>query len=278
MTFREFLNKRKIDDATIERFGLYGDDKRLVIPVRDIDGKVLFNKYRILNPGEGPKYLYDKGSKATLFGLDQIKGSRFVILTEGESDAVCLSAHGFPAVSATSGCGSFKDEWVPLLPKVVFISYDMDLPGKKGAVNVHWKIPHSKIVKLPDGYKDVTEFFQGGHTADEYWELIKNAITVEKPKPKTFKFIKPKFIRDGANDIDKAKQFPITSLIEFDSHKKCRCIWHQEKSASMFYNDFNSEFPNTVKCYGCGKFGDAIDVAMQVYGLDFSGAIKKLLL
>ena len=47
MTFKEFLNKRTIDDETIERFGLSGDDKRVIIPVKDKEGNHLFNKYNV---------------------------------------------------------------------------------------------------------------------------------------------------------------------------------------------------------------------------------------
>lgn len=72
--------------------------------------------------------------------------------------------------------------------------------------------------------------------------------------------------------IEIAKQYPIDSLIEFNRQNKARCIWHSEKTPSMQYY----KKQNRVKCFGCDKSGDSIDVVMETMKLSFNDAINKL--
>jgi hypothetical protein len=87
---------------------------------------------------------------------------------------------------------------------------------------------------------------------------------------------KQKFlIEDSSKEsIDQIKQIPISSLIKFNSGNMAQCIFHQDKNPSMFYNDFSSKYPNTVKCYSCGKFADVIDVIMELENLSFKEVLN----
>ena len=80
---------------------------------------------------------------------------------------------------------------------------------------------------------------------------------------------------DSSNVLT-AKEYPITSLINFNRAGYHPCIWHSEKTASMYYNKPGSKFPNTVKCFGCGAMGDPVDVVMEMQGVDFNEAVKQL--
>ena len=99
---------------------------------------------------------------------------------------------------------------------------------------------------------------------------MKNALVVEKPAPK---FNYRKVVQNSSDDIERAREYPIDNLLHFNGQKKCKCIWHKEKTDSLTY------YPetNTVFCFGCGKSGDSIDVAQQLWGCDFLSAIKKLM-
>lgn len=82
---------------------------------------------------------------------------------------------------------------------------------------------------------------------------------------------------DG-NRVIAAKQVPITNFIQFNRQGYAPCVWHEEKTASMFYNkETKSKFANTVKCFGCGAMGDPIDVIMQMRQVEFGEAVNILL-
>lgn len=76
----------------------------------------------------------------------------------------------------------------------------------------------------------------------------------------------------GKADVTGAKRFPIDQMIEFKNGGFAKCLFHDEKSASMKY------YPktNTVYCFPCAKKWDAIDIYMQLYGITFGEAVKKL--
>lgn len=72
------------------------------------------------------------------------------------------------------------------------------------------------------------------------------------------------------NDITRAREFPIDQLIEFNRAGFARCIWHQEKTPSMHLKG------NHVYCFSCQHHGDAIEVYMQIHGVDFKNAVRHL--
>ncbi len=69
-----------------------------------------------------------------------------------------------------------------------------------------------------------------------------------------------------------AKQYPIYQLVEFNRAGFARCIWHNEKTASMKYY----KNKNTVYCFGCNKKADVISVYMQLNQCSFMEAVKNL--
>ena len=253
---REYLHSRGINDTAIAKYNIGGDTEKIIIPISG------FNKYRTF-----PKknYFYDKGFTAGLFGIQQLDSS-WCVLTEGELDALRLASEDIPAVSGTGGAGTFKDEWVSELPDTVFICYDTDKVGKENALKVHWKLPKSRIVELPEGNKDITDYFKN-HTKDEFLLLVREAKKVEKPAPVfSFRKMKP---REGT-DIERARLYPIERLLKL-TRNKTKCIWHNEKTASLHL------FPNNhIYCFGCSRSGDAIDVFMTVNGCDFRRAVEAL--
>lgn len=72
-------------------------------------------------------------------------------------------------------------------------------------------------------------------------------------------------------NVERAKEFPIDSLIEFQNNKAC-CVFHDERTPSLHYY----KNTNSVYCWGCHKYGDSIEVAMALWGVDFKTAVEKL--
>lgn len=162
----KYLKKQNVSiELATEKEISFDENKRIVIPVKDISGtKILFNKYR-RNPEDPskdtPKYTYDAGAKAALYNVQTIHKGQQVIITEGEFKALCLESLGFVAVSSTGGAGTFKEEWIELLKdKEIFILFDTDDAGIKGAYALNQKIPSAKIIFLPEGDwgKDINEY------------------------------------------------------------------------------------------------------------------------
>jgi len=174
MKFETYLSEHGITTGT-KQFGLtltnsekYGE--QIAFPIKDINGKFLFNKYRNLAEGQ-PKFVYDPGNSAQLYNSEAIKDSEYVFIFEGEPDVWKAGEDGIPAVCSTSGAGTFEKSWVELLVgKKVIICYDNDQPGVLGAEKVAEIIPGSLILKLPLGVKDYCEY-RGKYTVADFQAL-----------------------------------------------------------------------------------------------------------
>jgi DNA primase len=178
----KWLLDRNISYEQLTIKGIRVESNRIVIPVRDAQGQFIFNKYR-RSPfsEEGPKYTYDSGTTASLFNVHTIAGIRgeSIFITEGELDAVLLNSFGLNAVSTTGGSGSFKEEWASYFEgNDVYICYDKDEAGVRGALRVQEILPTARIIFFPEKFKgkDITDFFQK-HTLKEFEALVKEATT-----------------------------------------------------------------------------------------------------
>jgi len=302
----DWLNRRGITNSVIEDFGLsfgshYLMGDAITIPVCNQDGSFSFNKYR-RDPQQGdvtPKYLYDKGSRSTVFGLDKIKDSTSVLITEGELDTLVSWSKNIPAVSSTGGAGTFPPDWVEYFTnKEVTVCYDNDSAGGAGMVRVLDIIPNAYVLFLPDrpGVKDMSDYVAGGGDLAELLrgrvhfsslqEVIDDRALRLSLWQSTFfhdAYIEansvPAYVRTERreskddSEIEAAKTYPISDLLKFDKNHKALCIWHNEKTPSLHY--FKNT--NTVYCFGgCGKRADAIDVYRQINGASFTEAIKAL--
>jgi len=178
------IEKRGLSDYVINFAKLGWDGSRIVIPIPDDKGAWLFAKRRLAPDMEdGPKYLYPFGAKAALYGTELLLDTDEVVITEGELDALVLRSNGIISVSSTGGAGTFPEEWVPLFRNVekIFIAYDNDEPGEKGALKVGKLLPNARIVRLPNEvgeHGDITDFFvKLGRNVDDFAGLLKSAKT-----------------------------------------------------------------------------------------------------
>lgn len=303
LVFKDWLSRRKISDSIISEFNVHWGSNPtfgecIVIPVHDLEGKTIFNKYR-RNPLQEvrPKYLYDKGSKSSLYGIHKAKDSKTILITEGEMDCLVAWSHNIPAVSGTGGANTFLEEWGQYFTdKEVVLCFDNDLAGGEGMVNALKVIPQAKVVFIPDraGIKDISDYVANGGDLNA---LIKTSIslnTIEKVledkanrqsiwqstfyheafiKEQTKIVYKPRERNAKITDkILKAKDFPITELLEF-RQSKAICPFHNEKSPSLHY------YRATNSCYcfgGCGKPYDGIDIYRKIHNCSFKEAIEKL--
>lgn len=317
----QWLRKRGITDKVIDAFSIsvadvpqLGLHKAIVIPVRHIDGAHAFNKYR-RNPTEGnvkPKYLFERGGKVTLYGADQLVKHEadairnYVVITEGELDTLVCWSLGIPAVSSTAGATSFQEEWVELLKGYsVYICFDNDEAGHKGAVKVLSYLPDAKVIFIPKNIPDVKDISDYVARGGDFHALMRSARsypdleTVEAEKESiaanwgdySFHDIyidanKKPSLPASANGaaptsnsddrVERAKSVECTSLVEFVRNGRyplAKCLWHNDNTPSLTYYARN----NSCYCHACGKYADAIDIVMARDGVTFKEAIKTLL-
>ena len=91
-----------------------------------------------------------------------------------------------------------------------------------------------------------------------YKKTLEQIVFKNKPKSKTL-------------NVEKAKQFPITSLLTFN-RRLAKCIFHNEKNASLYY------YPetNTCYCFSCNTSADSIDIYKKLNNCSFVEAVKAL--
>lgn len=294
-----WLQTRGVTQNVIELFNItlsdhYEFGECIRIPIEDTG----LAKYR-RNPEHQvkPKYTADKGLKASLYGWSLAKSYDTILVTEGELDTLVAWSNNVPAVSSTAGALTFTEEWVELLKdKEVILCFDNDNTGADGMVRILKMLPTAKVVLIPQrpNIKDLTDYVQYGGNIHELIKTARHYTSVEQVKdemaarisvfesilfheafidmfsPKPMPNSRPRDYKDSS-ETELAKSYPIDSLIEF-KHKKACCIWHNEKTPSMAY------YPNTnsVYCFGCGKYGDTIDVFRQLHNCDFKAAVKEL--
>lgn len=77
---------------------------------------------------------------------------------------------------------------------------------------------------------------------------------------------------DSQVDVEDVKGVPISYYLDFNSHNKAQCIWHDDHNPSLHYY----EDDNRVHCFSCGEGGDVIDVVQELHDCTFKQALTEL--
>jgi DNA primase len=162
---QEYLAGRGISSNSISLwgFGWDSEEKRIVIPAHDENGKLKFLIKRAVLPSQHPKYLYSEGAVKTeiLFGADKLRMGQDIVLVEGSLDVIAISQHGIP-VAGILGTG-ISDAQVRVLanlrPRKIFLMYDKDLSGIKNIEIASNKLRRYPlfICRYPAGKSDPAE-------------------------------------------------------------------------------------------------------------------------
>jgi len=300
--FTDWLIKRHISRDILADFSIsivnhHSIGESIIIHIHDGNGVFLFNKYR-RDPfsDRKPKYLYDLGSSAALFGWNKAKEHDSILVCEGELDALVAWSHAIPAVTSTGGAGTFNKEWAELLAdKKVVICYDNDRAGAEGMVKVLRLLPQSKVLLLPDAphIKDLSDYVQYGGDLNTLLFTARHFddTSILEDRAERIALFKSTHFHDAwiqeatppvifarssntvpNSDIEKARAHPLTDLLKFNKQKKASCIWHNDTTPSLHYYSNT----NTCYCFGCGKHGDSIDVYRKLHDCSFKQALNDL--
>lgn len=309
------LVTRQLSPEVIQEAGLFPQGNRLCIPIKNKDGLTLFNKRRLAPWSDaGPKYLYDKGSSATLYGLHFPILDAPTFIVEGEMDVLAMRTAGYNAFSSTGGAMTWRGEWNELIPEgLITIIYDNDKTGMKGAIKTGQSLKHFVFSWIPpvcgkdagdllrntEDIKRFREFIEDDYSRIEInipdkidSKFISELSRMAKERPldhgRDFLFLlaeelselikfqkkqkaKPSNYTDNRERVERAKEYPISDIIEVRHHKAI-CPFHYEKTPSLHvYNN------NTAFCFGqCDAAFDAIDIYRKIHNCSFPEALKAL--
>jgi hypothetical protein len=124
------------------------------IPYADQNGEQVATRYRI-SPGGDDRFRWEKGSKATLYGLHKLEEAHdasYVLLVEGESDCHTAWYRGLPAIGVP-GVDNWRDEWAEHLNGIskIFVMVEPDEAGKKLWENLtKCEVLDGRLIKVVD--------------------------------------------------------------------------------------------------------------------------------
>jgi DNA primase catalytic core len=167
--------KRKFKIERLKASGLFNENgnlifykHRILFPFFD-DGRIIYIQGRTIGQPTNsgcPKYMFLKHHSLPLFNLDGLKGftnGDEVHIAEGIPDTMMLYQNGLNAVGVL-GVNNFRPEMTSLFKEFKVVAcLDNDLAGKeatKKLAELFFRQGQAiSSVKLPDGVKDIVEFF-----------------------------------------------------------------------------------------------------------------------
>ncbi len=169
---RQYLNARGVSDAVIDAnklgWGKFYGKNWITIPIPDIYGAFRFFKLRQDPSAGSDKITYPKGVEAQIYGWETLTNlNNPLVICEGELDRLALLSKGIAAITSTHGAMTFKQEWCEKVRKgkKIYICYDNDEAGKKGAEKVAKMVENGGneiyIITLPqevDEGGDITDY------------------------------------------------------------------------------------------------------------------------
>ena len=188
---RKYLNERRLSDEIISGFKIGWDENKreITTPIYNRELKFTFFKRRKdpEDQTDKPKYLNSKGSTAEIYGWENLISPKepYLIMCEGELDRLALESKGIPAITITTGAATSSKKWIKELaePSELYICYDNDETSIHEAAKRLEELPKAKMIRLPDmpdGKKDITDFFMLGKTREDFINLLRQAKTLEE--------------------------------------------------------------------------------------------------
>ena len=228
-----YMNQLGISKNELKNLGLLSDKgnllfkNRIIFPITNFRNDTIGFGARAIEDF-GPKYINSaesgvyKKNRSLYFTpnfLLSVKKKKFVILVEGYFDVIALNKLGYANVASPSGT-ALTVQQINLLSrytKDIYICFDNDSAGDmatKRILEIKNKQPSDLNffkMKLPDKYKDISEFFENGETDienifDQKEELVEfciNMIIDTDDTKKTFQEFKniTKFLSPLEKDL-----------------------------------------------------------------------------
>jgi twinkle protein len=182
---REWLAGRGLTDATLNDFRIgeqLREDKAIAVFPYLRDGELVNAKYRDVADKRGMRQ--EKDAEPCLFGWHLIDPrARSIAITEGEIDCMTLHQAGIPALSVNAGAGNhqwIENDWERLERfSEIFICYDDDEAGNKGAAEVIQRLGVERCRLVKFGAKDANQWLQDGAGGEDFHAALKQAKYID---------------------------------------------------------------------------------------------------
>ena len=175
-------DERKIDPRVVKWCGLtsinrpmpcwrwgkaFYDAPSLLIPYRDVDGRLLSVQGRYMGKEDKPRFRFPRGSHVGMYNkpvIKRLKQGDELWITEGPSDCWAMLSAGHKAVAIPSATSLTRADIALLrvgLPEGVSLHMypDNDEPGMKLFEDLKRWFPDLKGHVLPEGYKDFGQWY-----------------------------------------------------------------------------------------------------------------------
>lgn len=172
-----YLEKRNISSKIYDKFDVLRDDKRMSIGFvyRDPQGIPYLTKWRNIKTKDmftepsGQGYVYPFNIKD--FNTD------YILICEGEIDAMSWAEYGYESVISIPGANIFKSGWIEMLEKykTIYLSLDMDLVGHQAMDKIIQKLGRHRCKKIILPFKDCNDCLKEGVERKEIEEIVNKA-------------------------------------------------------------------------------------------------------
>lgn len=209
------MAERGFKSEIIRQFKLGKKGDYIAIPYYK-DNELVNFKYRHIKKKE---FTREPGYPSALFNQDAVDKKKDIIVTEGEFDCIAAVQMGFTnTVSVSTGAGGANGEWIDFFDNTsgdIYIAYDNDDSGEKGAIKLAEKIGYSRCYRVLLPVKDFNECLLSGYT--------KNDIDISKSKaytPQDFYHVSKLFseIDDIYAQKELVKGIQLNGWNEFNKH------------------------------------------------------------
>lgn len=156
-------------DSIVATYDYTDEQGALLYQVVRKHPKRFFQRY----PDGGDGWIWKKHPNQVLYRLPELLEAPIVFVVEGEKDVETLRSHGFVATTAAGGA---QAPWISAFTETlggreVIIIPDNDRPGWDRARVIARALLGTavriRVLDLPRAQKDITDWFEGGHSESE---------------------------------------------------------------------------------------------------------------
>lgn len=222
-------SERKLEPSIVNRFKVEvkEDTKEIVYPCYDIKGRLINRSYCKLERDENgkKKVRQDKNCAPCLFGWqsfsDEDWRKGYVVICEGQIDAMSWRQWGHPALSIPNGSGmtwiDYNFEELEAFEKL-YISFDMDGKVDGQAVSNRLGAARTAFVSLP--HKDANDCLKASLGPTDAQQWLDKAETIKPPHIMTAIDLKGPFLRRMRGEFN--NEGFASSLFKFRSRDQFR--------------------------------------------------------